>query len=79
LPIPVLDGGHIVLAMVEGVRRKPVNVRILNWIQTGCAVLIIGYMMYVTFFDAQDLRFRRQHKPEIRFAPSGSEVSNPKQ
>jgi regulator of sigma E protease len=79
LPIPVLDGGHILLAMVEGVRRKPVNVRILNWIQTSCAVVIIGYMVYVTFFDAQDLRFRRQRKPEIRFAPSGSEVSNPKQ
>ena len=79
LPIPVLDGGHIVLALIEGVRRKPVNVRILNWIQTGCAVVIIGYMVYVTFFDAQDLRFRRQRKPEIRFAPPAPEGSNPKQ
>jgi len=79
LPIPVLDGGHIVLAIVEWVRRKPVNVRILNWIQTGCAVVIIGYMVYVTFFDAQDLRFRKQRRPEIRFAPAAPEASNPKQ
>ena len=44
LPIPVLDGGHIVLAMIEAVRRKPVNIRVLEMVQTGCAVLIIGYM-----------------------------------
>jgi regulator of sigma E protease len=67
LPIPVLDGGHILLALVEGVRRKPVNVRILNWIQTACAVVIIGYMVYVTFFDVQDLPFRRT--PRIEFTP----------
>jgi regulator of sigma E protease len=57
LPIPVLDGGHIVLALVESVRRKPVNTRFLEIIQTSCAALIIGYMLYVTFFDVQDLPF----------------------
>jgi regulator of sigma E protease len=57
LPIPVLDGGHIVLAVIESVRRKPVNMRVLEVIQTSCAMLIIGYMLYVTFFDVQDLPF----------------------
>jgi regulator of sigma E protease len=55
LPIPVLDGGHIVLAIIESIRRKPVNIRILEFVQTGCAVLIIGYMAYVSFFDIGDL------------------------
>ncbi|MBA2623218.1 MAG: RIP metalloprotease RseP [Chthoniobacterales bacterium] len=55
LPIPVLDGGHIVLALIESVRRKPVNIRVLEFVQTGCAVLIIGYMAYVSFFDLGDL------------------------
>ncbi|MFN2477513.1 MAG: RIP metalloprotease RseP [Chthoniobacterales bacterium] len=54
LPIPVLDGGHIVLAIIESVRRKPVNTRILEFVQTACAVLIIGYMAYVSFFDIGD-------------------------
>ncbi|MEO8045567.1 MAG: RIP metalloprotease RseP [Spartobacteria bacterium] len=54
LPIPVLDGGHIVLALVEAVRRKPVNIRVLEIVQTGCAVLIIGYIAYVSFFDVGD-------------------------
>jgi regulator of sigma E protease len=55
LPIPVLDGGHIVLALIESIRRKPVNMRLLEIIQTGCAALIIGYIAYVTFFDVGDL------------------------
>lgn len=71
LPIPVLDGGHIVLAMLEAARRKPVSARVLNAIQTGCAVLLIGFMLYIAFFDVQDLPWKRSRdKPtEIKFAP----------
>jgi regulator of sigma E protease len=71
LPIPVLDGGHITLAIIEGIRRRPVNVKIIGAIQTSCAMLIIGYMIFVTFFDAQDWRpWKRQPKQvEIRFKP----------
>lgn len=66
LPIPVLDGGHIVLALVEAVRRRPVNMRVLEVIQTACAVLIIGFMAYIAFFDVQDL-FGLNRGP--RFSP----------
>ncbi|HWL54780.1 MAG TPA: RIP metalloprotease RseP [Chthoniobacteraceae bacterium] len=59
LPLPVLDGGHIVLAMIESIRRRPVNIRLLEIVQSACALLIIGYMLYVTFFDVQDLPWRR--------------------
>jgi regulator of sigma E protease len=55
LPIPVLDGGHITLAVVEAIRRRPVNVRFLEVVQTSCAVVIIGFMLYIAFFDVQDL------------------------
>lgn len=77
LPIPVLDGGHIVLALIEGVRRKPVNMRVLEWVQTACATLIIGYMLYISFFDIGDLfgkngdqRPRRQESPAAAKTPS---------
>ncbi len=55
LPIPVLDGGHILLAIIEGIRRKPISVKVLEVVQGACAMLIIGYMLYVTFFDVGDL------------------------
>jgi regulator of sigma E protease len=55
LPIPVLDGGHITLAIIEAIIRRPVNVRILEVLQSGFAILLIGFMLYVTFFDFLDL------------------------
>ena len=63
LPFPVLDGGHIVLAIIEGVRRKPINVRVLEAVQTACAVLLIGFMLYVTFFDVGDMFVTRPNEP----------------
>ena len=65
LPIPVLDGGHIVLALIEAVRRKPVNMRVLEFMQTGCAVLIIGYMLYISFFDIGDLLWQKRRSPKF--------------
>jgi regulator of sigma E protease len=75
LPIPVLDGGHILLALVEGVRRKPISARVLNAIQTSCAVLLIGFMLYIAFYDVQDLPWKRNRdKPvEVKFAPKSPE------
>lgn len=55
LPFPVLDGGHITLAIIEGIRRKPINVRLLEYIQTACALALIGFMLYLTFYDVGDL------------------------
>ncbi|CAN5735157.1 RIP metalloprotease RseP [soil metagenome] len=70
LPIPVLDGGHIVLAIIESIRRKPVNIRVLEAIQTACAILIIGYMAYVSFFDLGDWFGRDNEAPAPRSAPA---------
>ena len=69
LPIPVLDGGHITLAVIEAVRRRPVNVRVLEYVQTACAVLIIGFMLYIAFFDVQDISWFGGNKEKVKFAP----------
>lgn len=55
LPLPVLDGGHIVLATLEAIRRRPISGRLLEVVQTCCALLLFGYMIYVTFFDVMDI------------------------
>ncbi len=74
LPIPVLDGGHIVLAIIEGIRRRPVNVRILEKIQGACAMLLIGYMLYVTFYDVQDLPWMNRRDTLEFAAPAADAV-----
>ena len=55
LPFPVLDGGHIVLAIGEWIRRKPLQGRILEAIQTACVLLLFGFLIFVTLKDAGDL------------------------
>jgi regulator of sigma E protease len=71
LPFPVLDGGHITLALIEAIRRRPVSARVLQYIQTGCAALLIGFMLYITFFDTGDWirSARKNHEEPIVFAP----------
>jgi regulator of sigma E protease len=77
LPIPVLDGGHIVLALIESVRRKPVNMRILEWVQTACATLIIGYMLYISFFDIGDWFGKNSDRKSPRKEAPASTKSSP--
>ncbi|HEX4630895.1 MAG TPA: RIP metalloprotease RseP [Chthoniobacterales bacterium] len=77
LPIPVLDGGHIVLALIESVRRKPVNMKILEWVQTACATLIIGYMLYISFFDIGDLFGKNSDRRSPVKTPPAKTQSSP--
>jgi regulator of sigma E protease len=52
-----------------------VSARILNLVQTSCAVVIIGFMLYIAFYDVQDLPWKRsKDKPvEVKFAPKPAE------
>lgn len=51
LPIPVLDGGHIMMSVIEKIRRRPMSLRFMEYTTTAFAVLLISFMLYVTFFD----------------------------
>jgi len=57
LPIPVLDGGHILMSIIEAIRRRPISPRIVEYSTTVFAVLLISFMLYVTWADIQ--RFSR--------------------
>jgi regulator of sigma E protease len=54
LPFPVLDGGHITLALLEKIFGKPVQMKTLEIIQTACALALITLMLYVTSKDIGD-------------------------
>jgi len=53
LPIPVLDGGHILLGGVELVIRRRLPHRLAYLVQTACAVVLIGFILYVTAYDVK--------------------------
>lgn len=51
LPIPVLDGGHIVFSTWEWVTRRPVPARVLGIIHRVFATLLIGLFLLLTYRD----------------------------
>ena len=53
LPIPVLDGGGIVLCMVEGVLRKPISLKIRNIIQIIGIIFVFILMLISSINDVQ--------------------------
>jgi regulator of sigma E protease len=70
LPLPVLDGGHIVLALLEWVRRKPFKAATIKFVYTGFFAVLVGYMLYITFFDVQELPWRGTKEPPVmKFQP----------
>lgn len=70
LPLPVLDGGHILLALVETVRRRAANPKLLNYIQTGFAALLITFMALIAFYDIGDwVRAGSGKAQKIVFSP----------
>jgi regulator of sigma E protease len=54
LPLPVLDGGHIVLAIGEMIAGRPVKARLLEVVQTCFALLLLGFFLFITSKDIGD-------------------------
>ncbi len=55
LPIPVLDGGHIVFAAYEGITRRKVPPKVVNVLVNVFAVLLIGAFIALTVKDVDTL------------------------
>jgi len=67
LPLPVLDGGHIVMSLLEWIRRRPLNVKFVEYTTTVFAVLLISFMLYVTYYDLKRLPlFKSLFKREMQ-------------
>lgn len=51
LPIPMLDGGHLMYYLIEMVRGKPVSERVMEWGQRAGVSLLAGLMVLALFND----------------------------
>lgn len=49
MPIPVLDGGHIIFAIIEKLRGKPISANVFALIQTFFALMFMSLMAYVVY------------------------------
>ena len=57
LPLPVLDGGHILFGLIEIVIGRRVSPQIIKILSNIFVVLLIGLMLYVTVFDVRRIYY----------------------
>ena len=65
LPIPVLDGGHIVFATLAKLRGKALPPRLVAGTQGVFMILLFSMMIYVSFFDVR--RWQGDNEAEKRY------------
>jgi regulator of sigma E protease len=51
LPVPVLDGGHIVFYLIEAIRGRPVSLALRERIQMVGVLALVALMLMVTVMD----------------------------
>jgi regulator of sigma E protease len=51
LPIPVLDGGHMLFATISKVFDRPLPQKLMENVQGGFMIVLLCFVIYVSFFD----------------------------
>jgi regulator of sigma E protease len=51
LPVPILDGGHLLFYAIEAVQKRPVGAQAQEWAFRGGLAAILALMVLVTFND----------------------------
>jgi len=51
LPFPILDGGHVLFLAIEKIRKKPVSIKTQEMVSNVALVLLISFVLYVSYFD----------------------------
>ena len=51
LPIPVLDGGHLMFMLIEKIRGKPLKDSTIGWMQSVGLVLLLVLMIFAFWND----------------------------
>ncbi len=58
LPLPILDGGHILFALIEKVSGKPIKSKTMEKLVIPFVILLVGFFIYVTYQDLARLLHR---------------------
>lgn len=76
LPLPVLDGGHITFGLVEMIRGKAANLKILEYLQVACVLMLLGFVVFVSLKDVGGIAENSGGKePKIKFGPPQAPVA----
>ncbi|MBN2479492.1 MAG: site-2 protease family protein [Parachlamydiales bacterium] len=51
LPLPVLDGGHILFSIIEMITKKPIKSKTMEKLVIPFVILLIGFIIFITYND----------------------------
>ena len=51
LPLPILDGGRVVILLIEAVIRRPLSEKVINGLMCASLLIIFGLLIFVTWQD----------------------------
>jgi regulator of sigma E protease len=65
LPIPILDGGHVFFALIEGVRKRPLSLKTQLFFQRIGLIVLVGLVVFSFYNDLNRVSQRRRAEAEI--------------
>lgn len=77
LPIPLLDGGHAVLYLWEGISRRKLTLKVIAYVNSVGLVFLLSLLVFATYNDILRIRDQRRAKKEAKAA--AEEKSTPGQ
>ncbi|MFC1680075.1 RIP metalloprotease [Elusimicrobiota bacterium] len=81
LPIPLLDGGHAVLYVWEGLSRRKLTTKLVAAVNSVGLVMLLSLLVFATYNDIMRIRDGRRAKKEAKEAsgaPETPEKAKPK-
>jgi regulator of sigma E protease len=63
LPFPILDGGMILILLIEGALRREISINVKERIYQGAFVVLVSLFVFITFNDIAKLPFFTHLKP----------------
>jgi regulator of sigma E protease len=65
LPIPILDGGHVFFALIEGIRRRPLSLKTQLFFQRIGLVVLVGLVVFSFYNDLNRVSQRKRAEADI--------------
>jgi regulator of sigma E protease len=65
-PIPMLDGGHLVFYLWEGLTKRPVTQKVMAMANAVGLSVLLGILVFATYSDIQRIRVGRQMEKDVQ-------------
>lgn len=65
LPIPILDGGHVFFALIEGIRKRPLSLKTQLFFQRIGLVVLVGLVVFSFYNDVSRETQRKRAEADI--------------